>query len=189
MKNENVSTVYAAALLDLAQEKGEADRVHSELLALRGYFLGDAAFRAFIETPKVERSEKLRVLETALRGKVSDVLVNFLGLVVRKGRVLSLSQMLEDYLVLHDKRAGIVHATATTAVPLSEASRSLLADALSAKLKKHIELANKVDPSLLGGLVIRYEGMVADGSLKTALDKVGAGMRAVKLGSQLVREN
>lgn len=189
MKNDTVSTVYAASLLDLAEEKGLLELVQSEVQVILKLLRQDATFRVFVESPKIDRAEKLRVIESVLRGKASDALVNFLCLVVLKGRTLYLVPMLEDYLVLHDKRAGIVHATATTAVMLSDASRSALVAALSSKLGKRLELENIVDADILGGLVIRYDGMVADGSLKTALDRVGAGMKAVKLGSQLVHEN
>ena len=189
MKNETVSAVYAAALLDLALEKGEAERVHDEVQAIGKLLREDPDFRIFVESPKIERSEKLRTLETALRGKVADALVNFIGLVVQKGRALHLNQMLSDYLELHDQRAGIVHAVAVSAVPLSDTSRAQLAETLGSKLSKRIVLENKVDPEILGGLVVRYEGKVADGSLRTAIQKIGAGMAAIKLGSQLVHEN
>ncbi len=145
--------------------------------------------RAFIESPKIERSEKLRVIESSLRGKVADSIVNFLCIVIRKGRTLHLRQMLDEFFVLHDRKAGIVHASAVSAVPLSDSSRSALIETLSAKLRKRVQLENKVDPEILGGLVVRYEGMVADGSLRTAIRKIGVGMSAVKLGSTFVHEN
>ena len=189
MKNETFSTLYAAALLDLAHEKNEVERVREEVAFLKQILDQDASSRSFFESPKIERSEKLRVIESTLRGKVADSIANIFCVVIRKGRTLYLSQIFEDFSVLHDKRAGIVHASAVTAVPLSDESRAALVDALSAKLRKRIQLGNKVDPGILGGLVVRYDGMVADGSLRTAIRKVGVRMNAVKLGSQFILEN
>lgn len=189
MKNETLSGVYAAALLELAQEKGELERVHEEVLYVASLLRDDPSFRTFLESPKIERSEKLRVVEATLRGKLADSLVNFMGLVIGKSRTLYLPKMLADFQALHDKRAGIVHASAVTAVPLSEASKAALIDVLAAKLHKRIQLENKVDAEILGGLVVRYEGLVADASIKTALRKIGSSMNAIKLGSQLVHEN
>jgi F0F1-type ATP synthase delta subunit len=64
-----------------------------------------------------------------------------------------------------------------------------LAKTLQDKLRKKITVENKVKPEILGGLIVRYEGMVADGSLLSALEKVAAGMKTLKFGSQLVHEN
>ncbi|MBI4605834.1 MAG: ATP synthase F1 subunit delta [Planctomycetes bacterium] len=189
MKNETLSTVYAQALLELAVERRELERAHEEVSSLEKLLRDDARFRTFVESPKVERTAKVKSLEAALRGRVSDSLLNFVLLVIRKGRQLHLRQMLEDFHRLHDKHIGLVRVGAVTAVPLSEASRAELSRTLERKLGKRVSLEARVDPDVLGGLVVRYDGMVADSSLSTALAKIAAGMKTVKLGSHFVHEN
>jgi F-type H+-transporting ATPase subunit delta len=189
MKDETVSRVYATALLELAVEKKEVERVHGEIDFLASLPRASALTRAFFESPRIVRSEKAKVIETVLRGKLSDLVVNFMLLLIRKGRALELRDILEEFLIIHDRRIGIVHASAVSAVPLSDPSASALKEALEAKIQKRVEIHNKVEPEILGGLVVRYDGYVADGSLKTALNKIAVRMKAVKLGSQFVHES
>jgi F-type H+-transporting ATPase subunit delta len=115
--------------------------------------------------------------------------VNFLLLVMRKGRQLFLRRMLADYCVLHDERMGLVRAKATTAVPLGSESLEALRAVLQAKLGKTVQLDNAVDEGILGGLIVRYGGMVADGSLGTALVRIESRTRDLKFGSEFVHEN
>ena len=189
MKEETLPKVYAEALLELAIEHGDTERIREEVLFLASIPRAEGLVRAFFESPRIVGAEKAKTLERALRGKLSDTVVNFVLLIVRKGRTIFLRDILEQFLVLHDRRVGLIHAVAATAVPLSAESSDALRQALEAKLKRRVEIHNKVDPEILGGLVVRYEGMVADGSLKSALQKIAAGMLAAKFGSQLVHEN
>ena len=189
MKDDTVTRVYAAALLELADEKGELSRVAGEVQVLLDLPRADPLIQAFLESPSIERAEKARVLESVFRGKFSDALVNFVLVVIRKGRAMSLRQMLEDFRALHYKRGGIVEVSAVSAVPLSEASRAALVQMMEVKTRKRVELECKVDFEILGGLVVRYDGMAADGSLKTAIGKIAAGMKSFKFGSQFVHEN
>jgi F-type H+-transporting ATPase subunit delta len=189
MKNEALTKVYASALLDLAQEKGELERVHEEVIWLAKVLDEDPTFRAFIESPKIEKQAKAEVLESSLRGKLADSLVNAIQILIRKGRQLSIRDVLTAFRRLHDERIGLVHVTATTAVPLSDSSLGTLVTALKGRLKKQVDLRNKVDPAILGGLIVRFDGMVADGSLQSALRKIGRDMKAVKFGSRFIHEN
>lgn len=189
MKEETLPKVYAEALLELAIERGETERVREEVFYLASLPRAQGPVRAFFESPRIVGSEKAKALDRALRGRLSDTVVNFVLLVVKKGRTIFLRDILEQFLVLHDRRIGLIHAVAATAVPLSTVSSDALRQALEAKLKRRVEIHNKVDPEVLGGLVVRYEGMVADGSLKSALQKIAAGMQAAKFGSQFVHEN
>ncbi len=189
MKDDTVTKVYAAALLELAEERKELDRVPGEVQVLLDLPRADPLIQAFLESPSIERAEKARVLETVLRGKLSDTLVDFMLVVIRKGRALALRHMLEDFRALHYKKSGIVEVRAASAVPLSETSRAALVEVLERKTRKRVELECSVDPELLGGLVVRYDGMAADGSLRTALGKIAAGLKALKFGSQFIHEN
>jgi F-type H+-transporting ATPase subunit delta len=192
MKDDTVTKVYAAALLELAEERKELDRVPGEVQVLQvllDFPRADPLIQAFLESPSIERAEKARVLETVFRGKLSDTLVDFMLVVIRKGRALALRQMLKDFRALHYKKSGIVEVAAASAVPLSETSRAALVEVLERKTHKRVELECSVDPEILGGLVVRYDGMAADGSLRTALGKIAAGLKALKFGSQFIHEN
>jgi len=189
MKNETLAKVYATSLLELATEKKELEAVHGDVLYLENLLEENALIRSFLESPKIEGSERSGLFESALRGKLSDAVVNFLLVVIRKGRQLFFREMLAEFRVLYEEHIGLVRVTATTAVALDTSVRGKLEEALKARLAKNVNLKNEVDPEILGGVIVRYDGMVADGSLRTSLDKIAANMTAVKFGSEYIHEN
>ena len=189
MDTDTVAHTYAQALLEAALEKGLLDDVLEEVNFFGDRLREDRELRLFVENPRCEKTVKTAVLQKALRGKVSDVFVNFLCLTIDKGRQMFLPDILEQYKALHDEKVGIVRAEATSAVPMSEEAVTGLKNIMMAKLKKQILITNRVDSDVLGGVVVRFGGVVADGSLKTALDEIRSSMSSVKFGSEMFHEN
>jgi len=193
MSSETAAKTYAAALFELAAEQKQLDAVYEEVLYLERLLDEHPelrrSMRIFLESPKIERAEKIKFFESTLRGRLSDPTVNFVLLVVRRGRAAFLRDMLREFRTLHDREVGLVRVTATTAVPLSPSLHDELEKTLAQKLSRRIEIENRVDQSILGGLIVRYSGRVADGSLRTALNKIGASMSAIKFGSKYIHEN
>jgi F-type H+-transporting ATPase subunit delta len=190
MKEETVPLVYGRALIEAAVEKGELDRVHEEVIVLESMLLERrGAYRPFFESPRIGVAEKQRVIESAFRGRFSDLLVNFLLVLLRRKRLQFLVAMLGVFRSLYDENAGIVRARVLSAVKLAESTRAELQSKLERMLAKRIVIEPTEDPDVLGGLIVRYTGMVADGSLRTALRKVRAEMLTPKLGSQLFHED
>ena len=189
MKNEEIARTYAEALFELALSEGELESVHDEMVFLERLLSEDPNLQVFLESPGIDEREKRNLFESVLRGKLSDTSVNFLQLVIRRGRQAFLVQMLEEFRRLRDTKLGILHAEAVTAVPLSAESREALRLKLEQNLGKQIHLDNRVDERILGGLIVRYEGLVADGSLQKALRDMQLPLRLMKFGSELVHEN
>jgi F-type H+-transporting ATPase subunit delta len=187
MKDETLPRVYARALLELAEEKGILAQVHEEIAVLDTAQRGDPLIRTFSETPRVSRTKKHEVIDKVFRGRVSDIVVDFIHLVIKRGRVLSLRDMWSEFLALYDDKVGLVHARAFTAAPLSDSTRQVLLGALEKGLQKTIDLQNVVDPDVLGGILVRFAGMVADGSLRTDLWKIRARMLEPRFGSELIQ--
>jgi F-type H+-transporting ATPase subunit delta len=189
IKAESLPKVYARALLEAARDAGILDQVVEEAAAFRAILEREPDVGLFIENPKIELAAKRGALERALRGRTSDLFVDFLLLVIDKGRQLQLRQMLEELEKLHDQILGRVKALAVTAVPLDEAVLAQLRERVAARLRKQVLLINKPDPAILGGLILRFDGMVADGSLRTALEQNRARLLSKKFGSEFIHEN
>lgn len=189
MQVEQVAVVYARALLEVAAEKGALAETAEEVEFLRGLLAKEVQLRLFIESPRIERSRKRGVLEGALRGKASDVFVNFLLLLIDRGRADKLTGILEAFGKLYDEQQGLVRATVTSAVELDTGAVAKLSEVLSQRLGKRFEITNRVDPEILGGLLVRFDGWVADGSLRTALAALRTKMTAKKFESDLVHED
>ena len=189
MKNESISRTYAEALIELAESKGQLDEVQEEVEFFRSLFGPDDGPRLFLESPSIEAHERQEVFEKVFRGKASDLTLNFLLLVVRRGRQAFFLEMLDGFKVLYEKKMGIVHANVTTATPLSAENREALRLKLEKNLGKRVVLDSLVDEKLLGGFVLRYSGMVVDGSLSNELSEMKTAARNFSLGSELVHEN
>ena len=189
MQEDQISVVYARALLAAAIEKDALDAVHEESRALRGQFDDGSDLRLFVESARIELSKKREVFERALKGKVSDTLLNFILLTFDKGREAHLPSIFDKFSQLYDEQTGLVRAEVTTAVALEESTLESIRNRLADQLGRRVELNNVVDSEVLGGLVVRFDGMVADGSLQRSLAEIREKMTARKFGNELIHEN
>ncbi len=173
--------------MELAAKDGRLRPVLEHIRVLAGLYRDQRDFRVFIESPGIEAAEKERVLEAALRGKVDDLVVNFLELVIKKGRQFLLPEIFAECEVLYDAEVGRVRVEATSAVALDEGLRRELVEILEAKLHKTVVLQERVRPDLLGGLVIRVGDQVADASVRTALARIASRLDSARIGSETVK--
>jgi F-type H+-transporting ATPase subunit delta len=164
-----VPQVYAEALLALAEEKGVADDVRAELDGLAELATKDAAFATFLGSPLVESEARRQTFEKLFRGRASDLLVDAIQVINRKGRLALLPAIAASYREEHRKLRGIVEVFVTSAVPLSEALRAQLAAAAARFTGKTPELVERVDATLLGGTVVRIADERIDSSIRTRL--------------------
>lgn len=152
-----VSRLYAEAILNVAEEGGQGDALLEELNELTAYVDRSPGLARFFSSPLVDEDARVRVIEEAFRGKASDLLVDSLQVINRKGRLGSFRSIVEAYRALYRERRGVVDVHVKSAVPLSEALRARLTAVLASLTRKTPALIEKVDPSLLGGLVVEID--------------------------------
>jgi len=186
---ETIPALYGKALLEAAVDADVLEDVAAEVSFFGGLLAEDADLERFIESPSIESSQKSAVLEKAFRAKATDTFLNFLLLLVDKGREGELRAILTAFGSFHDEHIGLVRAEVVSAEPFEDENVEKLSAAISASLDKEVIVSNKVDPDMLGGVIVRYQGMVADGSLKTALKELGSKMLSPKFESELIHEN
>lgn len=189
MKVEPLSVTYARALVELAIEKDRLRTVLEEVRSLAELLRKERDLRTFIESPSISTGAKRKVLERGFRGKMDDLVVDFIELVVKKNRQFLFPEIFAQVEVLYDVAVGRVHVEATSAVELPDPIKDELTGVLGVKLARTVVLVNKIRPEILGGLVLRYGDLVADGSLKTSLEKITTNMYSHKPGSELIHEN
>jgi F-type H+-transporting ATPase subunit delta len=181
--SRGVARVYAESLLDVAAECGQTDQVLEEFGALiDGVFPAAPEFETFL-AGSVNRRKKAEVVRRAFDGRVSDIFRNFL-LVVNAHRRLDLLRGIRDLVKeLYDERAGRLRVLVTSAVPLPDHQRERLRQELRAKYRKEPILTTRVEPDLLGGLVVRVGDWLYDASLRTRLETVRK--RIIERGSHV----
>jgi len=160
-----VADVYASALLNLTEAAGTSAAVRDELAELAAYIAKDQAFRNFLESPAVDSEARKKTLEKLFRGRVIDVLLDTLQVMNAKGRSGIVPTLHERFRLLVEAVRGEVDVHVTTAAPLSEELRTKLLDVLRRHTGKKPELIERVEPNLIGGLVVRVGDEKIDGSV------------------------
>src|SRR5215208_1406460 len=123
-----LGAIYARALLEVAEQRGMTDQVLEELSGIADYLGRDPDLAAFLASPLVEADAKSRLLEKAFRGRASDLVVDALQVVNRKGRLDALPASAEAFVQQYRQARGIVDVTVKTAVPLTPELRARLID-------------------------------------------------------------
>ncbi|MFL6260669.1 MAG: ATP synthase F1 subunit delta [Thermoanaerobaculia bacterium] len=177
-REREVGRLYAEAILHVAEEQGQAEELLEELNGLVEYLDKNPEFERFLASPLIEEEPHAQVIEDAFRGKASDLLVDSLLVVNRKGRLSAVRAIAVAYrAALRDLR-GWMDVHVRTAVPLTDALRARLTAALAATTSRKPSLVEHVDPAVIGGLVIQIEGRKIDASLASRLHHLSEALHA-----------
>lgn len=161
---------YASALFAAASKADAVDQVESDLGLVGLTVESSPALWEAITSPIIPPAKKRAILEEIFKGKVHEITLSYLRLLVNKRREEAILQTEEEYVLLANEARGIVEAEATTATPLDEVQQGQLASKLSATTGKQIRLECKVDPTVIGGVRVRIGDRVIDGSVKGQLE-------------------
>ena len=163
---EHVADVYAKALLDTAERAGQTAAVIDELDAVMADVIDPfPKLEVLLASVLVSPEEKSAVIDRVLKGRVSTILVNFLKVVARHGRLDCLRAIHCKLHVLYDVLRKRIPVRLTTATPLSPALAARITERLRALLGGEPVLQQATDPNLLGGAVLRIGDTVYDGSI------------------------
>ncbi|NLN76710.1 MAG: ATP synthase F1 subunit delta [Armatimonadetes bacterium] len=160
---------YAAALFSAASDANVVDDVESDLGLVGHTVESSPALREVIHSPVVDRSVKVKILQDIFAGKIQQVTSVFLKLLVDKNREEALALTKPEYVLLANQARGIVQAEVISAVPLSKEQQSRLVEKLNATTGKKIQLVEKVEPEISGGIIVRIGDTVIDGSIRGQL--------------------
>jgi len=180
--------VYAKALLGVTEANGSTSAVLAEFDALfTDVFDKLPQFEATLASLRVPHEDKVQMLDRAFTGKMTSELLNFLKVVSRHGRMDCLRTIHRAALHIYDKIRGRVEVQIRSAVPLDQETLDRVRGRLAEMLKQDIVLKTKVDPEIVGGLVIRVGDTVYDASLTSRLEQMRAG--AVDQTMQTIRQS
>lgn len=154
---------YGDALYSLAMEENCPDEVLEGLSAAVTAFEENPGYLTLVQNPALPKEERLELLDKALAG-VHPYVGNLLKLLCRRSALNLAGGALEQFKDLLYEQRGILPVEAVSAVPLTPVQQEALRDKLAAKTGKTILLENRVDPSVLGGIKLRYEGKELDGT-------------------------
>ena len=167
-----VSRRYASALFNSAQKLSSADVVQKDLDTLVSHWNQTPALEKALESPLIPADKKHALIDELFAKELSPLSASFLHLLVDKRREEILRTVQEEFRVLSDDAKGTIRAEAVVAGPLSDADKASLVAGLQARTGKQVELNVSVDPVILGGVVVRMQGAVIDGSVRGALERL-----------------
>ena len=161
--------VYAGALYDLASSEGLEDRVREDLALFSQLLRENGDYLRLLCTPSIPKKERCGLLDEALRESVHPYTLHFLKILCENGTMSQFSDCARQYRVRYNEAHGILEATATTAVTMTEQQVNSLHAKLEKLTGKTIDLKTKVDPAVLGGIRLDIEGTELDGTVQNRL--------------------
>lgn len=167
-----VGNVYGEALYTLAREEGLSHSILKQLGVLDISFRQEPDFLRLLSSPNLPKAERCRILDDSFRGKIEPYILNFLKILTEKGYVRHFSACCEAYRGLYNQDNGILPVTAVSAVPMSETQLAALTEKLSRITGKQVALENKLDPAVLGGVRLDYDGKRIDDTVSHRMDAI-----------------
>ncbi len=176
-----VASRYANALFDLAQERGGLEQAGADLASLQQAVAESDDLARLIRSPVVSREQHARAADAlAERLGVSDTVRSFLGVLAAQRRMAVLPGVIAEFARLLAAHRGEETAEVTSAVPLDEGQFGEVREAVAGYVGRPVQLTAAVDPSLLGGMVVRIGSRMVDASLKTKLHNLELSMRGIR---------
>jgi len=176
----SVAGRYASALFDLAKDEGKLSDVERDVVALQKLLDESADLQRLVRSPVISADEQSRAIKAlAEKAGFATLTANMLNVVVHNRRLFTLPDMLRAFRQILARYRGEVTADVSSAMPLSDAQLTQLKDMLRIEVGKDVNVNLKVDPSLLGGLVVKIGSRMIDSSLRTKLNNLKTRMKEV----------
>ena len=167
-----VGNVYGQSLYELAKDEGLSKEIGEQLAVLQKSFGQEPDFVRLLASPNLPKAERCQILDTSFRGAVHPYVLNFLKILTEKGYMRHFGDCCDAFTGHFDQDNGIMRVTAVTAVALSETQSAKITEKLNRITGKHIILHNRVDPSVLGGVRLDYDGQRLDDTVSHRLDAI-----------------
>jgi F-type H+-transporting ATPase subunit delta len=174
----SLSGRYATALFELARDSGKLDAVGASLATLKQALADSADLRALTNSPMVSREQTAKAIGAVAGSLGIDPLTgNFLNVLAENRRLGVLAKVIRDYQTLSARHRGEVSAEVVTAHPLDQGQMAALQARLKSMVGSEVAVDARVDPAILGGLIVKMGSRQIDGSIRTKLNALATAMK------------
>jgi F-type H+-transporting ATPase subunit delta len=171
---------YAAALFEIAEERRVLDEVASDLRQLRAMLAESVDLMRLVRSPVLSRLEQGQaVAALAVRAELSSLVRDFLAVVAKNRRLFAVPAMIEAYLATLAQRRGEVTASVTAAQPLNDQQLEALGEHLRRTVGRRVSIDVRVDPRLIGGLIVKVGSRMVDSSVESKLRRLQLAMKGI----------
>jgi ATP synthase F1 delta subunit len=168
---EEIATVYARSLFEVAQEQGKLDDVREQLGEFADALDTNQEMQVFFFSPYFSTPEKVEGLEKVVTG-AEPILQNFLKLLIEKSRMPAVFRVRRTFDELWQRENKLLPVEITSAIELDKNTVKQIGDRIGEETGQKIELSERVDPDILGGLVVRVGNSIIDSSIRARLDSL-----------------
>ena len=172
MSMTEVGSVYGEALYGLCAEEGISEQVLSELSVLQASFSQSPEYIRLLCSPALTKAERCGILDTGFRGRVQPYLLNFLKILTEKGYMHQFTECCSVYRACYNNDHNILSVTATTAQPLTKTQTKQLSQKLGALTGKTVQLYNRIDTKVIGGVQLDYDGRRLDDTIANRMHNI-----------------
>lgn len=172
MLKSGIAQRYAKAVFQAALDQGAADEIYGDVESFLAAREKMPALQHILESPQVLTEDKHRFLDKMFKGRVHKVFLDLLHILIDKTRIMFAGDIAGAYRFLYEKHKGIVEVKAITAVPLDDEQAEQLVRKLGEQTRKTIRLLPVVDPDILGGVILKLEDRLIDGSVRYQLEEL-----------------
>jgi F-type H+-transporting ATPase subunit delta len=172
-----VAEPYATALMSLAQSKNLTNQVGDNVRSLLSVLDDSEELQQFLANPVIKADDKKAVISQIIGDEMNPYMRNFLMLLVDRGRILFLDRIGQQYLALLRKLNQTVLAEVTSTVELNDGQKEALVERVKGITNAtDVEIQTQIDPSLIGGVIIKIGSQVIDASLRGQLRRIGVSL-------------
>jgi F-type H+-transporting ATPase subunit delta len=172
---------YATALYELADESKSVDTVLADLERFEALMFGSEDLMRLVKSPVFTAEEQLDAVSAILdKAKIGGLGANFIRLAAQNRRLFAVDQMIRSFRAIVAKARGELSAKVTVAEPLSDAHLKDVRAALKDVTSKDVKIDLRVDPSIIGGIIVQLGSRMVDASLKTKLSAIQHAMKEVR---------
>ena len=172
MSGSPVARNYAATLFELAGREDAEEEYGALLLQLIDLYESEPQIRAFLDTPRIPLEDKQSVVRRAFEGRAPELFVRYVLLVMEQRRQRALPSIGRAYQALLDEKLGRFQATITLAFEPDDELKETIVEGVNRVTTRAIQPVFRVDPELLGGMIIQAGDLLLDASLKRQLEKM-----------------
>ncbi len=169
---------YGTALYDLCAEEGLTDGILKEMQVLSRCFRENPDFLRLLGNLSLEKDERIAILDETLQGRIHGYLLNFLRILTERGAISAFRDCACAFEELYDRDHRTVEARVTTAKPLTEEQRRKIENKIREMTGRQPKLLQRVDPALLGGVLLEMDGKRYDNTVKSRLAAIRQAMTA-----------
>ncbi len=172
MKRTKLASRYATALFDFAEEVNKIEEVYSDVSFIDHTFDNNKELRIAVNSPIIRADKKEAIINALFKDAVNDITMNYLHLIIRKGRELQLDTICSEFVKLYKQHKNIVTLEITSAEELSKESTDAIVNKVKSFINANIEVVNTINPALIGGYRLHFNDYYIDSTVKGCLDKL-----------------